>query len=75
MVRRFLWFGLGLAVLLGVTVAGGGFYVQRQLQNSLPQLHGTVTLSGLEMPVTVDRDDYGIPTVTAGSPHPRASLP
>jgi penicillin amidase len=67
MFRRLVWFAFGLAALLGVTVAGGGFYVQRQLQNSLPQLNGTMTLSGLEAPVTVDRDGYGIPTITAGS--------
>jgi penicillin amidase len=67
MLRRFAWFALGLGGLLGVTVAGGGFYVQRQLQNSLPQLTGTMALPGLETAVTVDRDQYGIPTITAGS--------
>lgn len=67
MLRRFVWFGLGLALLLGVTAAGGGFFVQRQLQNSLPQLSGTVALTGLEAMVTVDRDGFGIPTITAGS--------
>jgi penicillin amidase len=67
MLRRLLAFALGLAVLLGVSVAGGGFFVQRQLQNSLPLLSGTIPLSGLEAGVTVDRDEYGIPTITAGS--------
>jgi penicillin G amidase len=67
MLRRFLWFALTLVILLGVTVAGGGFYVQRQLQNSLPQLSGTISLPGLDAAVTVDRDGYGIPTLTAGS--------
>jgi penicillin amidase len=67
MPRRFVSFALGLALLLGVTVAGGGFFVQRQLQNSLPQLSGTIDLPGLEATVTVDRDEYGIPTITAGS--------
>jgi penicillin amidase len=67
MTRRLVSFALGLAVLLGVTVAGGGFFVQRQLQNSLPHVSGTVALSGLAAAVTVDRDHYGIPTITASS--------
>ena len=53
--------------LFGVSVAGGGFYAQRQLQNSLPQLTGTISLSGLQSAVTVDRDALGIPTITAAS--------
>lgn len=67
MLRRLVLFALALIVLLGVTVAGGGFYVQRQLHNSLPLLSGTLTLPGLDTVVTVDRDAYGIPTITAGS--------
>jgi penicillin amidase len=65
--RRFLWFGSGLIALLGAGVAGGGLYVQRQLQHSLPQLNGTVAISGLGAQVIVDRDDLGIPTITAES--------
>ena len=65
--RRFLWFGGALGVLLGVSAAGGGFYVQRQLQNSLPQLSGTLALPGLEQSAIVDRDALGIPTITATS--------
>jgi penicillin amidase len=65
--RRVLWFGAGLGALLGVTVAGGGFYVQRQLQRSLPLTTGTATVPGLGQPVTVDRDRLGIPTITAAS--------
>jgi penicillin amidase len=65
--RRLVWFGGALGALLGVTVAGGGFYVQRQLQNSLPQTAGTIALQGLASPVTVDRDSLGIPTISAAS--------
>ena len=65
--RRFLWFGIALVALLGAVAGGGGVYVQRQLQNSLPQLSGSVVLTGLSAPVTVDRDDLGIPTITAAS--------
>jgi penicillin amidase len=65
--RRLLWFGLGLGGVLGITVGGGGFYVQRQLQNSLPRLSGSIEIAGLEQQVTVDRDRLGIPTITAVS--------
>ena len=66
-VRRFVWFGVGLGALLALSAAGGGFYVQRQLQQSLPQLSGTIDLPGLEQQVTVDRDRLGIPAITAAS--------
>jgi penicillin amidase len=65
--RRFTWFATALGVLLGLSVAGGGFYVQRQLQNSLPQLRGAATLAGLQQDVSVDRDGLGVPTITAAS--------
>jgi penicillin G amidase len=65
--RRLVWFATAFVVLLGVTAAGGGFFVQRQLQNSLPLTSGTVMLAGLEAPVTVERDELGIPTITAAS--------
>src|SRR5215207_5378326 len=67
LMRRFVWFGVGLGVLLGVTVAGGGFYVQRQLQDSLPIVSGTAAIAGLNANVTVDRDHLGIPTIIAAS--------
>ena len=65
--RRFIWFGGALGALLSVTVAGGGFYVQRQLEDSLPIMTGEIALSGLEQAVTIDRDRFGIPTITAAS--------
>ena len=67
LVRRFSWFAIGLCVLLALSAAGGGFYVQRQLQDSLPRVNGSVTLAGLEQQVTVERDRFGIPVITAGS--------
>lgn len=65
--RRLALFAIVVFALLGLTAAGGGFYVQRQLQHSLPQTTGTAVIPGLEAPVTVDRDALGIPTITAGS--------
>jgi penicillin amidase len=65
--RRFFWFAGSLVALLGALGAGGGLYVQRQLQNSLPRLNGSLPLPGLAAQVIVDRDDLGIPTITADS--------
>ena len=37
------------------------------LRASLPQLDGAVTLAGIDAPATIQRDDQGIPTITASS--------
>lgn len=37
------------------------------LRQSLPQLDGTLTLSGLKAPVDIVRDRYGVPHIYAGS--------
>jgi penicillin amidase len=50
-----------LAILLVLT-AGYAW-----LRQSLPQLDGTVTLSGLGAPVDIVRDRYGVPHIYAGS--------
>jgi penicillin amidase len=47
--------------------AAAGLYVRHQLRASLPHLDGEVPLEGLTAGVTIDRDIYGIPTITAGS--------
>ncbi len=39
------------------------------LQTAVPNLTGTITLSGLERPVEVYRDRFGIPHIRAGSVH------
>ncbi len=50
-------------VLLVILVVGLGFYVRGQLRGSLAQLDGEAKLAGLSAPVTVARDDRGIPTI------------
>ena len=37
------------------------------LSGSVPQIEGDVTLAGLTAPVTVARDDAGVPLIKAGS--------
>ena len=41
-----------------------GLYVRQQLHASLP-VDGTLTLAGLSAAVTVERDQLGVPTITA----------
>jgi len=42
---------------------GGSIWLYAQLQNSLPQLDGQITLAGLSERVIVQRDGLGIPTI------------
>jgi penicillin amidase len=43
------------------------FWFYRAVRAALPQVDGTVRLSGLSQPVTVRRDALGVPTITAAS--------
>lgn len=62
--RRVLaWLG-GIAGVVVVGVAGLGGWVAWSLNASLPQLEGTATIPGLSGPVTVERDENGVPTLT-----------
>ncbi len=55
----------GLIILALVGVGLVAFTVQR----SFPQVSGEVTVPGLDAEVAVQRDDLGIPVITAGSSH------
>lgn len=58
-IRAFLWLGAGLLFLLLA-----GFLV---IRTSLPVTEGTLELSGLSAPVSVVRDEHGIPHISAAS--------
>ena len=62
--RRIL---LGTAVLVLAASATGGTWLYRQMRASLPVLDGELTVPGLSAPVTIVRDDLGIPVITAQS--------
>ena len=65
--RRFLRWTLYFAAITTVTVilaVGAGLF---WLRSSLPQLDGELRLPGLEGPVQVLRDRYGVPTIRAGN--------
>lgn len=57
-----------LAGLVVVALVAVGFVVFT-IQRSFPTLDGEVTASGLHDPVTVQRDDRGIPTIEADDAH------
>jgi penicillin amidase len=56
-----LWL-LGVVSALVLVVAGLGFWA---VQKAFPQHEGTVTMPGLSAPVTVYRDQFGIPQIYA----------
>lgn len=54
---------LGLVLLVAVVVAGAAWYVLR----ALPQVEGELVVQGIEAPVTIVRDEHGIPTIRGAS--------
>jgi penicillin amidase len=53
-------------VLLAVVLAGGVFlWFHAAIRAAMPRLDGTVTVQGLTAPVTVVRDEHGVPSITA----------
>lgn len=63
MVLRRLGQGIVCLVLLVLLL---GVWVAWRLRASLPRTDGTVVVAGLEGPVTVERDNQGLPTLVAG---------
>lgn len=61
--RTALWTSVSIIAVLAL--AGGAVY--GLLRGSLPQLDGQVQLVGLTAPVKVERDDSGVPTITAAN--------
>ena len=64
----------GLPFLVIVVGLGLGAFaiwalVRYFLRQSLPRHSGTISVSGVEGPVTISRDSYGVPTIEAESLH------
>lgn len=58
-------------VLAGIVViaVAAAFFVVWTIQRSFPQASGEIEVAGLETEVVVQRDELGIPTITADSSH------
>jgi penicillin G amidase len=62
--KKLRWFLLvPLAVVIAVAGIASWFYMLAR--SSLPQLDGSIRVSGLARPVTVTRDGYGVPHINA----------
>ena len=55
---------VGALLLLALTILGGLYSVAR---SALPQLDGNLQVAGLTAPVTILRDNHGIPTIDAAN--------
>jgi len=59
------------AVLVVILAAIGFFYgrhwTRQAMRDALPQLDGSISISGLSAPVTVQRDDHGVPHLRAST--------
>lgn len=65
-IGRALIVALVMLVIVSALAAGGGYiFVQR----TLPQVAGTLKVAGLEQPVSVTRDQWGVPHITGDSVH------
>src|SRR5689334_9593348 len=60
---------VGLALLVIVSMLGGGLGGWAWLRRGLPVVRGSLPAPGLRAAVEVVRDDYGAPTITAASEH------
>lgn len=54
-----------LAALLLIVILGGYLWFQQKLGKSLPITSGDIVLSGLQGPVEILRDDFGVPHIYA----------
>ena len=69
---RSRWKRLGRGLLIGllllvVLLAAGAVWVRSRVLASLPQLEGTIMVSGLASDVTIKRDALGVPTIHASN--------
>jgi penicillin amidase len=56
-----------LLFLALVAILAAALALRHAMQTSLPQLDGTLPVAGLTAPVTVSRDDHGVPSIHAAN--------
>lgn len=67
--RRWPRLVLAILLLLVVALAAGAVVGYGFLRRGLPQLQGELAVAGLQQPVTVYRDAYGVPHIYATNRH------
>src|SRR5215472_13644104 len=65
--RRLFLAALIIAILAGVCVAVGAIWARHVMRAALPTIDGTLSVDGLQGPVTVTRNAQGVPSITASS--------
>src|SRR6516165_250651 len=65
--RIFLFTFLGLLAALVLITGAGLLWLRSATKAALPQLDGDIHLSGLSAPVTVRRDQHGVPHIDAAT--------
>jgi penicillin G amidase len=65
--RVFLFAFAGVLVLVGLLAAIGVLWLRSAAKAALAQLDGDIRLSGLSAPVTVRRDQHGVPHIDAAT--------
>src|SRR6185503_13816458 len=56
-----------LVVAIVVLAVGGSIWLKRDMRATLPQLDGQIHVTGLSTPVTVRRDEHGVPHIQAAN--------
>ena len=56
----------GVVLVLGIAVF---LFLRYQVRKSFPQTTGTISVAGLQHPVQVSRDSYGVPRIEAANEH------
>jgi len=54
-----------MACLIAVAAGGGYLWFQHRVTESLPRISGDIRISGIEEPVEIIRDTYGVPHIYA----------
>ena len=60
---------IGLAGVVIVVALAAVLFFRYQIRKSFPQTDGTVSIAGIEQPVRIIRDSYGVPRIEAENEH------
>ncbi len=60
---------VGSAGILVLLLVAAVLFIRYQIQKSFPKTTGTVHLAGLLEPVTISRDEFGVPHIQAANEH------